>query len=82
MNVFEIPVVWETMNLYGIKVGNSIVVDVEEKPREGDVVMIKDMNSFNIFEYQPPYLIARSTYQTPNVDLGLVDIIGVVIPVK
>ena len=44
MNVFEIPVVWETMNLYGIKVGNSIVVDVEEKPREGDVVMIKDMN--------------------------------------
>ena len=58
--------------------GDFIVVNIKQKPIEGNVVMIKNINSFSIYEYQPPYLLARSSKKQPHIDMGLVDIIGVV----
>jgi len=84
MHTFEIPVVWETMNSAGknsIYPGDFIVVNIKQKPIKGNVVMIKNIDKFSIYEYQPPYLLARSTKNYPNLDLALVDILGVVIQV-
>mgnify|MGYP003135689208 CR=1 FL=1 len=80
-DAFAVPVAWDTMDSAGrgsIYPGDVIVVDPKKKPKEGQVVMIKNVDEFSIYEYQPPYLLARSTKKTPNVDLALVDVLGVV----
>lgn len=83
-DAFAVPVAWDTMDSAGrgsIYPGDVIIVDPKKKPKEGQVVMIKNVDEFSIYEYQPPYLLARSTKKSPNIDLGLVDVLGVVVQV-
>jgi len=83
-DAYAVPVAWDTYDSAGrgsIYPGDVIVVDPKKKPKEGQVVMIKNIDQFSIYEYQPPYLLARSTKKYPNLDLALVDILGVVVQV-
>ena len=76
---FAIPIQWETMDAAGWRIGEMIVVDPEEKPRNGDVVMVKNVDKFGIYEVYDHMLLAKSTKQLPNLDAGTVDIIGVIV---
>ena len=83
-DAFAVPVAWDTYDSAGrgsIYPGDVIVVDPKKKAKDGQVVLIKNIDQFSIYEYQPPYLLARSTKKHPNVDLALVDILGVVVQV-
>ena len=76
---FAIPIQWDTMDAAGWRMGEMIVVDPEEKPRNGDVVMVKNVDKFGLYEVYDHMLIAKSTKGLPNIDSGTVDIIGVVV---
>lgn len=81
---FAVPVAWNTMDDAGrqsIYPGDIIVVEPNKKPSKGQVVMIKNRDSFSIYEYQHPYLLPRSTNQKTQIDVALVDILGVVVQV-
>ena len=55
-----------------------VVVDPDRKPKKGDVVLVKTRSKIAIYEYNEPYLMAKSSTQHPNLDVGLVDILGTV----
>ena len=76
---FAIPIQWETMDAAGWRIGEVIIVDPEEKPINGDVVMVKNVDKFGLYEVYDHMLIAKSTKDLPNIDSGTVDIIGVVV---
>ena len=76
---FAIPIQWETMDAAGWRIGEIIIVDPEEKPINGDVVMVKNVDKFGLYEVYDHMLIAKSTKGLPNIDSGTVDIIGVVV---
>lgn len=79
-NVYTIPIDSKTMDLAGYYVGNLITVDSLKKPKLGDCVLVNYKNKIILMEYRSPYLIPRSSDKTQKVlDVGLVDIIGVII---
>ena len=76
---YAIPVQWETMDLAGYHVGDTIVVDPDIKPQNGKTVLIQFKNKIQIMEYRTPYLLPRSSKSQQEIDVGLVDIMGVVV---
>jgi SOS-response transcriptional repressor LexA len=76
---FAIPVQWNTMDLAGYHVGDTIVVDPDIKPKDGKTVLIQFKNKIQIMEYRTPYLLPRSAQSQQEIDVGLVDIMGVVV---
>tara|TARA_Y100001963_G_C6724350_1_gene420692 strand:- start:751 stop:1320 length:570 start_codon:yes stop_codon:yes gene_type:complete len=76
---FAIPIGWKTMDLAGFKIGEIIVIDPDEKPKDGDVVLVKLTNSDGLFEVQQHMLLTRSTITNETHDSGLVDVIGKVV---
>ena len=77
-NAFAVPVLWDTMNQRGFFVEDVVVVDPDRKPTKGDVVLVKTTRRIALYEYNEPYLLAKSSTQHPNLDMGLVDILGTV----
>jgi hypothetical protein len=76
---YAIPVQWETMDLAGYHLGDTIVVDPDIKPQNGKTVLIQFKNKIQIMEYRTPYLLPRSSKSQKEIDVGLVDIMGVVV---
>jgi hypothetical protein len=77
---FAIPVQWKTMDLAGYYVGDTIVVNPDIKPTNGKTVLIQYKNKIQIMEYRTPYLLPRSSDKSQKeIDIGLVDIMGVVV---
>ena len=77
-NAFAVPVMWDMMNQRGFFVDDVVVVDPDRKPKKGDVVLVKTRSKIAIYEYNEPYLMAKSSTQHANLDIGLVDILGTV----
>lgn len=77
---FVIPVQYATMDLAGYYIGDRIVVDPDVKPKDGKTVLIQYKNKIQIMEYRTPYLLPRSSDKSQSeIDVGLVDIMGVVV---
>jgi len=79
-NFYTIPVQCKTMDLAGYYIGKKITINPTIKPLDGDCVLINHKSKIHLMEYKTPYLLPRSTDKSQSViDVGLVDIIGVVI---
>jgi len=79
-NTYSIPVQWNTMDLSGYFVGDTIVVDSTLKPIDGECVLINFRNKIQLMEYRTPYLQPQSSDSShEQIDVGLVDILGVVV---
>jgi len=77
---YAIPVQWGTMDQAGFNIGDTIVVDPDMKPVSGKCVLIQYKNKIQIMEYRTPYLLPRSSDKSQKeIDIGLVDIMGVVV---
>lgn len=77
---FAIPISTNSMDLAGYIVGDIIVVDPDKKPINGKAVLVQYKNTIKVMEYRTPYLLPRSSDKSQKeIDIGLVDIIGVVI---
>ena len=76
---YAIPVQWDTMDQAGFNIGDIIVVDPDIKPQNGKTVLIQFKNKIQIMEYRTPYLLPRSSKSQQEIDVGLVDIMGVVV---
>ena len=69
-----------TMDQAGFNVGDMIVVDPKQLPANGKTVLIQYKNKIILMEYRTPYLLPRSTDKSQSeIDVGLVDIMGVVV---
>ena len=80
IKAFVIPVQHATMDLAGYYIGDRIVVDPDIKPTDGKTVLIQYKNKIQIMEYRTPYLLCRSSDKSQSeLDIGLVDIMGVVV---
>jgi len=77
-NSFAIPIQWDTMDLAGYKMGEIIVVDPDEDYKDGDVLLIKTDKKIALYEIQQHMLLTRSTKSQETYDVGLVDVLGVV----
>ena len=79
-DAYAIPVQWNTMDQAGFNVGDMIVVDPKQLPANGKTVLILYKNKVMLMEYRTPYLLPRSTDKSQmEIDVGLVDIMGVVV---
>ena len=77
---YAIPVQSNTMDQAGFNIGDTIVVDPDKKPTNGKTVLIQYKNKLQLMEYRTPYLLPRSSDQSQKeIDMGLVDIMGVVV---
>jgi lambda repressor-like predicted transcriptional regulator len=77
---YAIPVQSSTMDQAGFNIGDTIVVDPDRKPTNGKTVLIQYKNKIQLMEYRTPYLLPRSSDQSQKeIDMGLVDIMGVVV---
>ena len=77
---YAIPIQWATMDQAGFNIGDTIVVDPDMKPVSGKCVLIQYKNKIQIMEYRTPYLLPRSSDKSQKeIDVGLVDIMGVVV---
>ena len=77
-NSYKVLVAWNTMNQRGVFPGDVVIVDPDRKPKQGDMVFVKNEETFTLYEYNLPYLLAKSSEQYPNLDVALVDILGTV----
>lgn len=77
-NSYKVLVVWNTMNQRGVFPGDVIVVDPDRKPIQGDMVFVKDNETFTLYEYNLPYLLTKSSESYPNLDISLVDVLGTI----
>mgnify|MGYP003132104232 FL=1 len=77
---YWVLVQWDSMNLRGFITGEYILVDPEQKPNKGDIVLIKNREEFCIYEYNQPYLVSFTSKpeQYPTIDVALIDVLGVV----
>ena len=79
-DAYAIPIQWNTMDHAGFSIGDTIVVDPKKKPTNGKCVLINFKNKIQIMEYRTPYLLPRSSDPSnKEIDMGLVDILGVVV---
>ena len=74
MGTYEINVQWKS-DYYG----KTIVVCYDQKPNTGDLVLVRDTNTFHILSYYPPYL---KKPESKDMDMSLVDIIGTIINIR
>lgn len=80
LKAYAIPVQSNTMDQAGFNIGDTIVVDPDTRPTNGRCVLIQYKNKIQLMEYRTPYLLPRSSDQSQKeIDMGLVDIMGVVV---
>lgn len=70
---------WNSMNLKGIVEGDTLYINPDRKPSEGDIVLVFANKELTLREYQIPYLLPRSSIDHTTIDVGKADIYGVVV---
>ena len=78
---YIIQVKWDTMTQASINEGDMITIDPTIEPDIGDIVFVKNKNSFSIYEYRQTVLVSRSHSKHEDIDVSLVDILGVAVAV-
>ena len=67
------------MDKSGFPKGCNVVIQLDQKPKDEDVILVKETNRNALYRYRKGYCIPKSTnpmYQ--KIDVCLIDIIGVV----
>lgn len=73
---FEMPVKDISVHIDGICTTDWILVDPDQKPKDGDKVLIKDTNRLLLLTYYCPYYLSG---KEALFDLAMYDMLGTVI---
>lgn len=68
-----------SMDKSGFPKGCNVVIQLDQKPKDEDVILVKETNRNALYKYRKGYCIPNSTnpmYQ--KIDVCLIDVIGVV----
>lgn len=75
----EIVVHEESMNKSGFPKGCRVVIQLDQKPIDDDVILVKEVQRNALYQYRKGYCIPNSTNPIyRKIDVCLIDVIGVV----
>lgn len=79
MNLVKIKIHESSMDKSGFPKGCNVVVQLDQKPKDDDVVLVKEPSRMALYEYRKGYCYPNSNSPMyRKIDVCLVDVIGVI----